>query len=143
LSPPMRSIGNQAIKSIQENFKVGGRHNGNPDSMFGGSQKWQPSFRAQNEGGRTLIKDGGLKNSMSMNVTNQSVEIRNGKKYGAIHHFGGKIVPVSADKLAFRLADGKFIRTDSVEIPARPWFHIQTTDVPYFIKFLENHLTRI
>lgn len=41
--------------------------------------------------------------------------------YGRIHEFGGVIVPVKAERLAWRASDGSFRTALEVEIPKRPY----------------------
>lgn len=69
---------------------------------------------------------GGLAGSVRTDLVESSearavVETGPRKVYGAIHEFGGLIVPVTAPYLEFKTEDGKWVRTKQVHMPARPY----------------------
>lgn len=70
-------------------------------------------------------RTGNLINSISTNgekVGNGArATVRVGQKYGAIHEFGGTIVPKKAQTLAWQGPDGKMVFARKVRIPARPY----------------------
>lgn len=57
----------------------------NPDGI-----PWKPSQRAEDEGGKTLIDFGHLRDSITHNSYNTAVEHGSNMIYAAIHQFGGK-----------------------------------------------------
>ena len=88
---------------------------------------WPESQRARLglRGGRTLTDSGRLRASISRSVSGPEVAVGTNLVYGAIHHFGGTIVPRQAGG-ALRLtgADGESVVAGSVTLPARPWLEI-------------------
>ncbi len=93
-----------------------------------GGISWEKSLRAKEENGQTLRDFGHLYNSLTYDFNETSVSWGTNKQYAGIHQFGGTIRPKSAKKLAFRLADGRFVLTDKVDIPARPFLGIDDAD---------------
>ena len=88
---------------------------------------WRNSLRANSEGGKTLVQSAGLKNSISVRATPKGFAIGTNKKYAAIHQFGGTIRAKSKKGLIFKI-NGKFVRKQEVEIPARPFLGISDSD---------------
>ena len=69
----------------------------------------------------------------------QSVEVGNNVVYGAIHQFGGTIVPKTADALIFRLG-GETVQVASVTIPARPYLGVSDADRTEILGIFEDFL---
>lgn len=90
-------------------------------------EKWEQSYRAKEEGGQTLSKDGHLRNSITHEASADKLEVGSNRIYAAIHQFGGEIKPKAAKQLAFRIG-GHLILTDSVEMPARPYLGFTDAD---------------
>lgn len=70
-------------------------------------------------------RSGGLKKSLMSASTGavkrgQRVFVGTNKVYGAIHEFGGTIVPKNAKSLRFPIG-GKWVTTQKVIMPKRPW----------------------
>jgi len=64
---------------------------------------------------------GNLARSESYSVQDWSATIIVGAKYGAIHEFGGTIVPVRAKFLHFTTKDGREVFAKKVTMPKRPF----------------------
>jgi phage virion morphogenesis protein len=83
--PAMQIIGQRVVKSVVENFMVGGRPQG-----------WQPlapATLAAKKGGSILVGKGfggGLLGSIHAEPENDAVVVGTDKVYGAVHQFGGK-----------------------------------------------------
>jgi phage virion morphogenesis protein len=71
-------------------------------------ESWEPSLRAQEEGGKTLQDFGHLRDSYTYAVAlnGDSVEIGSNMIYAAIHHFGGEAGRNKAVTLPARTALG-------------------------------------
>ena len=69
-------------------------------------------------------RSGRLKNAMDFRMASDTEmelgDTKNSVVYAAIHEFGGVIVPVRASALHFKIGD-RWVRTDHVNIPARPY----------------------
>ncbi|MBR2091990.1 MAG: phage virion morphogenesis protein [Fibrobacter sp.] len=79
LKPVLAAIGNLAVKSVKQNFRVGGR-----------PTRWAKTDKPK---GNTMIGTGALMRQIHYKVDNDEsgVTIMTGKqKYAAILHFGGK-----------------------------------------------------
>ena len=71
------------------------------------------------------VRSGDLRKSLMSSSTGaikrgQSVLVGTNKVYGAIHEFGGTIVPKNAKSLRFQVG-GRWVTTQKVKIPKRPW----------------------
>lgn len=140
LTPAMEEIGEMSVSSIKFSIEVGGRYS-TPDSIFGGSNRWRPSFRATHQGGQTLRDTSRLHNSISYVPERQGVVITSGAEYSQINHFGGTITAKNAPFLKFKLADGQFVAVRSVDIPARPFMNFQKEDLEEAIQILNDHIS--
>lgn len=101
-------------------------------------QPWEKSYRAREEGGKTLSKSGWLEDSIARNHTADRLEIGTAVKYAAIHQYGGEIKPKKADKLAFRIG-GHLIMTDKVDMPARPYLGFNDDDEAELVNIIHDH----
>lgn len=117
--PLFDEIGAALAVSTQMRFERGVGPDGNP---------WPPSLRAIVEGGRTLVDSARLMGSITHEATDSGVAVGTNLIYAAIHQFGGVIRPVSAPKLAFKLATGQKAFVDQVTIPARPFLGLDDDD---------------
>ncbi|SDX88314.1 phage virion morphogenesis protein [Nitrosomonas halophila] len=105
-------------------------------------QPWQPSLRARLHGGKTLVQDRHLLDSIVSRADSAAAEWGSNKIYAAIHQFGGEIRPRSAQSLFFRLADGSARRVKKVVIPARPYLGIDTDDRENILDIINQHIER-
>ncbi len=91
-------------------------------------KRWKRSIRAQINGGKTLTQDGHLGDSIGKSSGHDFAKWGVNRVYAAIHQFGGTIKPKRAKTLRFKLANGEFISTKSVTMPARPYLGISAGD---------------
>lgn len=99
LEPAFDIMGEIMVSSIDLSFSEEGRHSGDPDSIFGGDQRWAPwseSWRKQRiemgkGDGKIGTLDGGLVSSLDYRTTNDSLIISSSKEYAEqFHHGKGK-----------------------------------------------------
>jgi phage virion morphogenesis protein len=95
MRPLMSEIGEIVVSQAQDSFNNQAAPDGTP---------WEPSQRAEREGGQTLIDKGVLFNSLGYEAFPDSVSVGTNIVYGAIHQFGGKTG-----------------RGRTVEMPSRPF----------------------
>lgn len=102
--PLFDEIGSYAISQLQRRLQEGVDVEGND---------LQPSQRALDEGGKTLVDHGHLRDSYTYNVflSGEGVEVGSDLVYSAIHHFGGETG-----------------RNHATELPARPVLGINDED---------------
>ncbi len=117
--PLMRAIAKFAEDSTRQRF---------PDQVGPDGQPWKPSLRAQLQGGRTLIKDTHLWNSIQSRASSDEAEVGTNVIYAAIHQFGGVIRAKGAGALRFQLPGGGFATVKSVTMPARPFLGVNDED---------------
>ncbi len=115
----MDEIGAYGVSSTQQRFI---------DGQGPGGINWKKSFRARQQNGQTLRADNHLFNSLTHDFNDSSVSWGTNIPYAGIHQHGGTIRPKAAKKLAFKLANGRFVMTDKVEMPARPFLGIDDDD---------------
>ncbi|HEC12315.1 MAG TPA: phage virion morphogenesis protein [Acidiferrobacteraceae bacterium] len=130
LTSPMDEIGQYLVQANQRRMYQGV----GPDG-----QAWEPSVRAKNEGGKTLIDSGGLRDSLTQIPGPDSVEVGTNKVYAAIHQFGGTITAKNAPYLMF-IVGGQFVKTKSVTIPARPFVGIADEDHNEILNILQDFI---
>lgn len=93
--------------------------------------KWKPSVRAAAQGGKTLTKTAGLKNSIRAQADSSGAAVGTNLAYAATHQFGDERT-IRAKKgryLRFRIGD-RWVSVPSVRvnIPARPFLGISRED---------------
>lgn len=126
LTPLYNEIGEILLRSVDRNFREGGRYDTGEDGEYtGGATKWIPSKRALEEGGQTLL-DKGFLSKLNKDVSREGVTIGSNLVYAAIHQYGG-----TAGK------DGKVI------IDARPFLVIQIEDLEEIAFAAENFLNKL
>lgn len=131
LSPAMRDIARLGESQTRMRFRT----QTDPDG-----QKWKPSLRAIETGGRTLTKDGHLGDSASSAYGPDYAMWGVNRIYAAIHQFGGTI-RAKAGKLKFRLPGGQFVQVDSVTMPARAFLGISASDEDAMLTAIERRIT--
>ncbi len=70
------------------------------------------------------VKTGALRRSIQVDrtkINELSVGVGSNLKYARIHEYGGVITPVRAKALKFPVADGTWVITQKVNMPARPY----------------------
>lgn len=130
----MRDIATLGENSTRERFRteIG------PDG-----RRWKSSLRVQISGGRTLTRDGHLGDSVNSRSGRDFAEWGVNRIYAAIHQFGGTIKPKSASSLRFKLANGAYVSTKSVTIPARPYLGIDAGDETDILDILQSRIQGI
>jgi phage virion morphogenesis protein len=129
-APLFDLIGAMLVTSTRDRFERETDPEGTP---------WPPSIRARLEGGRTLFDSGQLANSLTHEADDQGVEVGTNVLYAAIHQFGGTIVPVSADALAFSIG-GVPVFAQKVDIPRRAFLGLDAADRDAIIEIAEEFI---
>lgn len=86
-----------------------------------------PEYAKGKRNSRILTESGRLRDSINSAPGRDEVRVGTNVIYGAIHQFGGTIVPKSASHLVFRIG-GRLVMADSVTLPARPFLGISSED---------------
>ncbi len=93
--------------------------------------RWHPSVRAENEGGKTLTKSAVLKNSINAQSDSTGAAVGTNTVYAATHQFGDErtIRAKESRHLRFKIS-GRWVSVPSVHIniPARPFLSISAED---------------
>jgi phage virion morphogenesis protein len=98
-----------------------------------------PEYAAAKKGPGILRESGQLAASIIWQLDGDNLRIGTNKVYGAIHQFGGKIVPRTAGALMFRIG-GRLVIAKAVTIPARPYLGISASDASAIIEVIEDHV---
>lgn len=106
-----------------------------PDGMA-----WPKSLRAQEDGGKTLYKDGHLAASQTHEAGRDQVAIGSNLIYAGVHQDGATITPKNGQALQFQLPDGSFVTVGKVTIPARPYLGISEQDEAHILGLTEDFL---
>ena len=89
---------------------------------------WKPSIRARQQGGKTLIDRGRLRQSITHQASATQAQIGTNLIYAAIQQFGGTIRAKAGGALKFRLPGIGWRQVASVTLPARPFLGISEDD---------------
>lgn len=81
LTPVMQTIGEIIVEQTDTAFETG---------VAPGGKAWPASERAMATGGQTLIDTAVLRNSITIQATENQVEVGTNELYAAIHQLGGK-----------------------------------------------------
>ena len=114
---PWSQAGNILLKSIDDNFQLGGRYK-QEGSFEGGSRKWVKTKKRKN---KILVKDGDLKNRIKKIVAVDGVEIKSSLAYSAAQQYGYK----------------------KRNLPARPFIVHQKKDIKTIGTVFKNHMIGI
>lgn len=137
-APVMRAIGTGLVENVHHRFETQAGPGGEPWAPL------NPEYAKIKRGPGILRESGmrgGLMGSITRRASRDTVEIGTNKIYGAIHQFGGIILPVHAKKLRFMLAGG-LVQMDQVTIPARPYLGIDQDDERVILETLVDALDR-
>jgi len=129
--PALIEIGAYMQRSIQRNFKEGGR-----------PRKWPRSVRAKMQGGQTLMDTGNLYSSINYDASSKSVAIGTNTLYAPIQHSGGVISAKRAKHLTYKIPGLGWRKSKSVRIPARPFLMFQEEDYKAIRRILKRHVER-
>ena len=105
--------------------------------------RWKPSLRKLLKGGKTLTDTGKLKRSIGNYASSERGAFgTNTPLYEKSHQFGVTIRPVRAPALAFRLASGKFVKTQKSVLPRRAFLPVDgdEIDVKEWFRITIEHL---
>jgi len=96
-------------------------------------KRWATSIRAQQEGGKTLIKTAVLRNSIQAESDASGFAVGTNVKYAATHQYGDKgrtIMASRAKALKFKIGD-RWVSKKKVRItiPARPFLGLSDDDM--------------
>ena len=116
----MESVGEALVSGTLKRFDAEKDPEGQP---------WEPSGRAQEDGGQTLTDSGRLRRSIEFAATSDKVMVGSNLPYARIHQLGGKITPKKAKKLVFKGRGGKKVAVDKVTMPARPFLGVSEEDM--------------
>lgn len=117
LSLVLSDIGEELLTSVDRRFDKEETADG---------KKWPKSWRAKN-GGKTLSDTTHFRRSFTKNVDGYQVEIGTNWKWANTHHYGARIKPKKAKRLAFQ-SGGQMIFAKEVNIPARPVLGVSQAD---------------
>lgn len=124
--------------SVQRRFDTGQGPGGIP---------WPPSRRALEQGGKTLVDKGSLRESITHDIGANQVDVGvqspspgNADKYAAAHQFGAHIVPRNGEFLVFTGSDGGLVFLRSVDLPARPFVGFDDQDVADLEDLWTSHI---
>lgn len=130
----MKEIANEGRKSTRDRFSEGV----GPDG-----KAWKTSQRVQDHGGRTLIMEGNLLDSITSQSDSNSAEWGANRIYAAIHQFGGEIHAKNAKSLFFRLPDGSARSVKKVTIPPRPYLGFNAEDAENILDIINQNLEKL
>lgn len=154
LSGPLGAVGNYLSNATRRRFET----NVGPDG-----KAWTPSARAIRENGRTLVKRGHLRDSITHLAMPASVTVGTNVAYAAIHQFGGLVAHQTRLKTVYRNFNAKtgelgsrFVKASKANfasdhwsaghvsrMPARPFLGADAADLAEIGTILRDHLTRI
>lgn len=124
LAPAMKVIATRLKADIARNFDQGGWW----------PKKWQPSKRARDKGGQTLVDHGLLRRSIQTASGADWARAGSDVKYAAVHQFGHTFPPRvvrarNARALKIPVPGGTFVfrksaRLPRIVVPARPFLPV-------------------
>lgn len=113
----MAEIGEMLTSSTVERFDAGQ----GPDG-----ESWEPSRRAEQEGGKTLVDTGRLRGSIGYEASPAQVAVGSNVASARIHQLGGQTG-----------------RGHAVTLPARPYIGISEDDIKEARAILRDHLVAV
>lgn len=115
----LESVGEALVSGTLDRFDAEEDPQGN---------KWKPSRRAREEGGKTLSDTAILRRSVEYATAGDKVMVGSNLPYALIHQTGGTIKPKTAKRLVFKGSGGKKVFAKEVTIPARPYLGMSDED---------------
>lgn len=135
LDPVRRDFAEYMVTSTKKTFAAGGR-----------PQKWTPSNRARTKGGKTLIKTGRLRSSITGRVRGNDILVGTNVAYAAAHQFGTRrTVSQSVKAHARRTKDGGIsavrahTRRMRINLPRRRFLAVLREDKKYLHNRILKH----
>lgn len=115
------------------------RHQRGPDG-----KRWRPSIRVATEGGVTLTKTTGLRNSIKSMADESGFAVGTNKIYAATHQLGepGRTIRAKTAKgLRFKIGGRWIVRKQvRIKIPPRPFFGLDEADMQEIKHTVEDAL---
>lgn len=102
---------------------------------------WQPSKRAQQQGGRTLVDTARLRNSIRSKSNSEGFAVGTNVVYAATHQFGdSRTIRAKSKKLLHFTVNGNHIRKKQVHvtIPPRPFLGVNEKDIQELTEIIED-----
>lgn len=130
----LNAIGEGLRTSVMERFDRGESPEG---------QKWKPSIRAEEAGGKTLVKTAALKSSIHLKSDGRGLAVGTNDIRAATHQFGDtRTIKAKKGKyLRFQVAGNwRSVKSVTVHIPARPFLGISEDDGNEIREILESAL---
>lgn len=137
-TPIMRAIGTGLVANTHDRFD---------DAVDPDGNAWAPldPVYAASKRGPGILREsamrGGLQGSITYRAGRNQVTVGTNKVYGAIHQFGGVIVPKHGQFLIFHIG-GKLVKARSVTIPARPYLGVSSEDRDMILDVVTGALDR-
>lgn len=131
MTPFMDSVGRALVTSARERITA--------TNMAPDGNVWPASFRAQQDGGKTLWMSGALERGINSRAAADHVLVGSDQRYAAVHQFGAVIRAKTAKGLSFALADGSHHVVSQVTIPARPYIGMSEDDRLNILDLAEVH----
>lgn len=107
--------------------------------------RWKTSIRAATEGGKTLVQNAQLRNSIRSKSDASGFAVGTNVKHGATHQFGDErtIRARRAKALRFKVG-GQWVskKQVKVEIPARPFLGLSEDDMEEIKGTVEDFISR-
>ncbi|MGE9985347.1 phage virion morphogenesis protein [Desulfovibrio sp. SGI.169] len=92
-------------------------------------KKWKSSARAAAKGGKTLDKEGHLKDSIDYSATPDKVMVGSNLPYARIHQLGGTIRAKKGKYLKFKGLNGEDVFVKEAKITARPYLGVSKEEM--------------
>jgi phage virion morphogenesis protein len=128
----LKNIGVALVKSTRARFAAQAGPDGKPWA------KLNPDYAKGKRGPKILQEHGHLLGSIVYQLTGRRLAVGTNLVYGAIHQFGGVIVPRSASALVFRMG-GHLVFARKVTIPARPYLGVSPGDQKTILGIIQDH----
>lgn len=132
LTTVMEDIGAALVASTKLRFETGK----DPDHI-----PWKRSWRAKEEGGKTLVNSGLLRDSIHFEASRTEVLVGTNDRRAAAHQFGAVIVPKDKPALSFKVGEN-WVHVKRVVLPARPFLGLDFGDILEIREIAIDHLQR-
>lgn len=113
----LAEIGEDIVSQVRTSFE---------EQKSPGGDAWEPSIRAAEEGGQTLVDSARLETSINYEVGSDEVEVGTNVVYGAIHQFGGQAG-----------------RGHKTTITARPYIPGDETEIAGLPGLIDDYIERV
>lgn len=134
LTPTLEEIGMEGEESTRLRFETNLAPDGTP---------WKPSLRAQVKGGKTLVENRYLQDSIHYELDGSTaVEWGSNLVYAAIHQTGGTITAKNGKGLSFTLATGEHALVQSVHIPKREYLGLSEENKGVILEIVGEGMVR-